>query len=105
MSNETEGSSAALSRRWLLQSAVGKVTAVAVIATQARPALAAIKISKAAVAYQDHPDGDKHCGKCLQFQPPDSCKMVDGPVSAQGFCRIFMPVRQTARPIAAPVVV
>lgn len=105
MSNETEGCSAALSRRWLLQKAMGKAAAVAAIVAQAKPASATIKISKAAVAYQDHPEGDKRCGKCLQFQPPDSCKMVDGPVSAQGFCRIFMPIRQTARPIAAPVVV
>ncbi len=104
MSNETEGGNAALSRRLLLQKAIGTVSAAAIIAVQTKPAAATIKISKTAVAYQDHPEGDKRCGKCLQFQAPDSCKMVDGPVSAQGFCRIFMPVRQSARPITAPAV-
>jgi hypothetical protein len=59
------------------------------------PAAAAPKISKKAVAYQDHPEGDKRCEKCAQFQPPDACKMVEGPISPQGSCRIFMPVRQS----------
>jgi hypothetical protein len=27
--------------------------------------------------------------------------MVDGPVSSQGYCRIFMPARQAARPMPA----
>jgi len=61
----------------------------------AKPATAAPKISKKAVAYQDHPDGDKQCGKCAQFQPPDACKMVEGPISPEGSCRIFVPVRQS----------
>jgi len=104
MSNETEDCSAALSRRLLFQRIFGTVGAAAVVAAEAKPAAATIKISKAAVAYQDHPDGEKRCGKCLQFQPPQSCKMVDGPISPQGFCRIFIPVRQTARPMAAPAV-
>jgi hypothetical protein len=101
MSNDTEGCRGAWSRRLLLQRAVGTVGAVAVIAARAEPASATIKISKTAVAYQDHPEGDKQCAKCLQFQAPDSCKMVDGPISPQGFCRIFTPIRQTQRPAQA----
>jgi len=57
--------------------------------------VAAPKISKNAVAYQDRPDGDKRCDKCAQFQPPDACKMVEGPISPQGSCRIFQPARQS----------
>jgi hypothetical protein len=56
---------------------------------------AAPKISKKAVAYQDQPDGEKRCEKCAQFQPPDACKMVEGPISPQGSCRIFVPIRQS----------
>jgi hypothetical protein len=52
--------------------------------------LAQPKISKVAVNYQDHPDGDKRCDKCVQFQPPDACKMVEGTISPQGSCRIFV---------------
>lgn len=103
MSDETEGR-CGFSRRLLLQSAVVSIGAVAGIIESRQPANAAPKISKTAVGYQDHPEGDKHCGKCRQFVAPDSCKVVDGPVSSQGFCRIFMPLGQALQPLeAAPV--
>jgi hypothetical protein len=87
--------SAPLCRRALLQYAVCTASGVVICCTLPNPAAAAPKISKKAVAYQDHPDGDKECAKCAQFQPPDACKMVEGPISPQGSCRIFVPVRQS----------
>lgn len=87
--------SAPLCRRALLQSALSAAGAAAILCGEPDSATAVIKISKTAVAYQDHPDGDKRCDKCVQFQPPDACKMVEGPISPQGSCRIFMPARQT----------
>ena len=88
MSVEPERGSARLSRRSLLGCAVG---ATGVLAATLNPALAQPKISKVAVNYQDHPDGDKRCDKCVQFQPPDACKVVEGAISPQGSCRIFVP--------------
>ena len=44
---------------------------------------------------QDHPEGDKRCEKCAQFQAPNGCKMVDGTINPQGYCRIFAPIRQS----------
>lgn len=87
--------SAPFCRRALLQYALGAANGVAICCVPPSPATAAPKISKKAVAYQDHPDGDKECAKCAQFQPPDACKMVEGPISPQGSCRIFVPVRQS----------
>ena len=87
--------SAPLCRRAFLQYAVFTAGGVAICGALPKPATAAPKISKKAVAYQDHPDGDKQCAKCAQFQPPDACKMVEGPISPQGSCRIFVPVRQS----------
>ena len=87
MSGEPEHGSARFSRRSLLLSAVG---AIGVLAATLNPALAQPKISKVAVNYQDHPDGDKRCDKCIQFQPPDTCKVVEGTISPQGSCRIFV---------------
>ena len=84
------------SRRVLLQHLVGAAGAAASLCGQSHRAGAAIKISKAAVAYQDRPDGDKECAKCAQFEPPAACKLVDGPISPQGYCRLFAPIRQTA---------
>jgi len=87
MSGAPENGLARFSRRSLLGSAVG---ATGVLAATLNSALAQPKISKVAVNYQDHPDGEKRCDKCIQFQPPDACKVVDGSISPQGSCRIFI---------------
>jgi hypothetical protein len=88
MSGELKRAFAMLSRRSLLR---GAATAAGILAAGRNSAQAQPKISKVAVNYQDHPDGDKRCDKCAQFQPPDACKMVEGTISPQGSCRIFMP--------------
>ena len=88
-------SSARFSRRSLLQRVTSAAGAAAVLCATPIAAVAAPKISKKAVAYQDHPEGEKRCDKCVQFQPPDACKMVEGPISPEGSCRIFVPIRQS----------
>ena len=55
-----------LCRRALLQYAIGVAVGVAISYAQPTPAAAGPKISKRAVAYQDHPDGDKQCEKCAR---------------------------------------
>lgn len=84
---------APLCRRTFLQYAAAAPGAT--ISVALNTAIAAPKVSKQAVSYQDHPDGEKRCEKCAQFQPPDACKMVDGQISPQGSCRIFIPIRQS----------
>lgn len=85
--------SAPCSRRCLL---LGAAAAGLYAGADPPKATAVVKISEAAVAYQNHPNGDKQCSKCVQFQPPNSCKMVDGTISPQGYCRIFTPTHQAA---------
>jgi hypothetical protein len=87
MSGKPGSGPARFSRRSLLSGAVG---AAGILGATPNLVTAQPKISKVAVNYQDHPDGDKRCDKCVQFQPPDACKMVEGPISPQGSCRIFM---------------
>ena len=82
--------SALLARRSLLQRALSAVGFATVLYPAPKPAASAPKISKQAVAYQDHPEGVKRCSDCVQFQPPDACKMVDGAINPQGYCRIFV---------------
>jgi hypothetical protein len=77
------------SRRTLLRGAVRAAGAAAMLGAAANPALA--KISQAAVAYQPQPNGDKSCDKCAQFLPPNACKIIDGAISPQGWCRVFVP--------------
>jgi hypothetical protein len=87
MSGELNKAFAMLSRRSLLR---GAAAVAGVLGATSNLAEAQPKISKVAVNYQDHPDGDKRCDKCAQFQPPDGCKMVEGTISPQGSCRIFI---------------
>lgn len=77
------------SRRALLRGAVSAAGAVAILGPTEN--LAAAKISQAAVAYQAQPNGDKRCDNCAQFLPPNACKIVEGTISPQGWCRVFAP--------------
>jgi hypothetical protein len=101
MPDEPKSRSAALSRRSVVQSTAGAVGALTLVGMRPKPAAGMMKISQKAVAYQDHPQGKKRCDECVQFQPPNACKIVDGIISPQGFCGIFMPRGQAAGQSAA----
>lgn len=44
------------------------------------------KASQDAMKYQNKPDGDKRCSNCLNFLHPSSCAIVEGTISANGYC-------------------
>jgi High potential iron-sulfur protein len=73
----------------LLRGAVSAAGAAAILGSTANRAAA--KISQAAVAYQPQPNADKRCDRCVQFQPPNACKIIDGTISPQGWCKVFVP--------------
>ncbi len=78
------------SRRALL---AGTALTVAVTATQglSRGALAQEqeKVSKAEAKYQDQPKGQQRCEICVNFQPPNQCRFVQGDISPKGWCQFF----------------
>ena len=82
-------------RRSLLRRMLSAIGAAVVLCARPHTATAEIKISQKAVAYQDYPEGHKRCEKCVQFQAPNTCKIVDGTINPQGYCRIFVPIRQS----------
>jgi len=47
------------------------------------------KASKAAASYQDSPKGSQQCSGCINFIPPNTCKVVDGEVSPHGWCSLW----------------
>jgi hypothetical protein len=53
----------------------------------------AAKASKADVFYRDAPNEGKSCAACRLFTPAESgkgtCAVVEGPVSANGWCTAF----------------
>jgi hypothetical protein len=74
------------SRRHLLKSVVLLSGASLAAGLGANDAFAQQKASKESMKYQDKPNGDKQCSNCMQFVPPNSCKVVEGSISPQGYC-------------------
>jgi hypothetical protein len=64
----------------------------------AQGAAAQGKVGQNTVSYQDKPKGTQRCDGCTLFQPPNACKVVEGEVSAQGWCSLFAQPSQAAKP-------
>ncbi len=79
-----------LSRRVFFRRVTAYAVGAAIIqGISANPAAAQGKVAQTSVAYQDKPKGAQRCDGCSLFQPPNACKVVDGNVSAQGWCSLF----------------
>ena len=76
-----------VSRRTILGQGVVCVTGAAALLGSATPAAA--KMAPAAAAYQPSPKGGHQCDGCSLFQPPASCQLVDGNISASGWCKFW----------------
>ena len=48
------------------------------------------KLSHEVAKYQDNPKDGQQCSGCVQFVAPHSCKVVEDPVAASGWCQLFM---------------
>ena len=49
------------------------------------------KVRQTLVQYQDKPKEDQQCDTCVQWEPPDSCKVVVGKISPRGWCALYLP--------------
>ena len=79
-----------ISRRAVLAGTALALGAAAA-ATTVSPAKAQQKISQADAGYQGTPKDGQHCGGCANFQPPNTCKFVEGSLSPNGWCQLFSP--------------
>jgi hypothetical protein len=52
-------------------------------------AAAQAKMSKVQAKYQDQPKEGQRCDGCMHFARPDGCKLVEGKVSASGWCILY----------------
>jgi hypothetical protein len=75
-------------RRKLLRAAFASVAAwfasAAISWVRARE-----KMSKKEAEYQDSPKDVRMCATCTLFDPPKSCKVVEGEISPNGWCKAF----------------
>jgi hypothetical protein len=56
---------------------------------RATRAQASEKMTRQQAEYQDTPNGIYSCAVCTLFEPPAACKVVDGEVSKDGWCKVF----------------
>jgi hypothetical protein len=89
MKIKTMRAAARLSRRDWLRDAAAAIGGALVLGATGERANAVVKLSQKVVAYQDHPDGEKRCDRCIHFQPPNACNIVGGDVKPDGYCRFF----------------
>ena len=75
------------SRRRLLVRAATVFAGMAAVVALPPPVRA--KAAKGDFLYQDQPHDGKRCELCIHFLKPSGCKLVTGPISAQGWCRLF----------------
>jgi hypothetical protein len=78
-----------ISRRVLLTGTALALGTAAVAAVS--QAMAQVKISQAVANYQNTPKGDQRCDRCVNFQPPNACKFVQGDIRPSGWCQLFAP--------------
>ncbi len=55
-----------------------------------RPALAQTKLTHDVAKYEGTPHNGQQCSTCLQFEPPNACKIVESPISPQGWCQFYV---------------
>lgn len=78
-----------ISRRGLL-SGTALALGAAATATVASQATAQEKLAQADAKYQASPKGDQRCDACVLFQAPNACKVVQGEISPNGWCQLFV---------------
>ena len=77
------------SRRSILKGAVLLASGtLAASVIPVKPAYAQ-KAPKEAMKYQDSPKDGQKCSDCTYFVAPDSCGVVDGKISPNGWCVLF----------------
>jgi hypothetical protein len=53
------------------------------------PASAQVKASLQEAEYQAGPKNGLSCAVCSLFRPPQTCEVVAGDISPQGWCKFF----------------
>jgi High potential iron-sulfur protein len=81
------------SRRCLLKlaaCATGTIPIIGVAVTPEQAMAAAAKLQKSAVKYRDTPLAGQSCANCRSFEAPNACKTVDGEISPDGWCAVWI---------------
>ena len=75
------------SRRNIIHALAGAIPAGLLL--RILPATASEKMTRQQAEYQDRPNGIYSCSLCTLFEKPNHCKVVEGEVSEDGWCKAF----------------
>jgi hypothetical protein len=75
------------SRRTLMRAVAKGISAGLLL--RIAPTQAAEKMTRQQAEYQDTPNGIYSCAVCTLFEKPNTCKVVAGEVSPDGWCKAF----------------
>ncbi len=75
-------------RRAVLRAMAGIGGCAAIVLTAAR-ATASAKLPQDQVSYQVSPKVDKTCSACVNYEGNRTCKVVEGDISPDGWCRLW----------------
>jgi hypothetical protein len=77
-------------RRSLLKGVPAIAGVIVSTAAMSETLFAQTKVTHEAAKYQDNPKDGQQCSGCLQFVAPASCKVVEDPIAASGWCQLFV---------------
>jgi hypothetical protein len=77
------------SRRGVIKAGLMLATAGAAVAGTARAQDQ--KIEQSLVQYQQTPKDGAECDKCVNWLPPNACKIVAGTINPKGWCVAYAP--------------
>lgn len=77
-------------RRQIMRAGLAAVGGVMAVRVKAQG-----KIAQAQVQYQTTPKDGNKCSACVNFEAPNSCKIVAGTIAPEGWCIAFAPKEQT----------
>jgi hypothetical protein len=75
------------SRRSIIRALAGAIPAGLLL--RSMPTRASEKMTRQQAEYQDRPNGIYSCSLCTLFEKPNHCKVVEGEISEDGWCKAF----------------
>ena len=75
------------SRRRIIRAIVTGIPAAVLL--RISRAQASEKMTRQQAEYQDTPSGIYSCAMCTLFEKPNACKVVEGEISTDGWCKAF----------------
>jgi High potential iron-sulfur protein len=88
--SQTVHTSADVSRRNVLRGATLVAGGAALLAATAMTQRAEAKMAQPAAGYVADSKTAQHCSDCALFQAPSACKLVDGTINPNGWCRFYV---------------